>query len=214
MAYTVPKTIKVKVVTGSIAALLFFTSLFSDPFINFWYQMALTVIILCGMAYGFEKQNLIFMLKTDFKKLSIKDVALGLLSAVLLYAVFYVGNIAASWVKGGTDNIAQVYTLKHDNPIWMMALIIGLIVGPGEELFWRGFIQKTLAKETGIGSVLISSLLYCVVHVASCNIMLLAAAFVCGIFWGLMYWKFKNIYINIISHVVWDLLVFLILPFN
>lgn len=203
-----------KILTGTIAAFLLFTALFSDPFINFWHQMALTVVILCGMAFGFEKHQMAYILHKDLNHSFSKTIGIGILSAVVLYCVFYIGNKAAGFINGGTDQIADVYTLKHNNPAWMMALIITFIVGPGEELFWRGFIQRILSKDTGFGSVIITSLLYCMVHIASGNIMLLTAALVCGLFWGLLYIKFRNIYINMISHVIWDLMVFLIFPFN
>jgi len=40
------------------------------------------------------------------------------------------------------------------------------------------------------------------------------AAAVCGAFWALTYWKFRSITLNIISHVAWDLAVFLLFPFS
>jgi membrane protease YdiL (CAAX protease family) len=49
--------------------------------------------------------------------------------------------------------------------------------------------------------------------VASGNPMIILAAAVCGIFWGGLYLRFRSPVLNAVSHTVWDLLVFVILPF-
>jgi hypothetical protein len=43
--------------------------------------------------------------------------------------------------------------------------------------------------------------------------MLILAAAVCGVFWGWLYLRFRSPLLNVVSHAVWDLLVFVILPF-
>jgi membrane protease YdiL (CAAX protease family) len=43
--------------------------------------------------------------------------------------------------------------------------------------------------------------------------MLILAAAVCGVFWGGLYLRFRSPLLNIVSHTLWDLLVFVILPF-
>jgi membrane protease YdiL (CAAX protease family) len=62
------------------------------------------------------------------------------------------------------------------------------------------------------GFILATSL-YTAVHVATGNMVLVLAALVCGIFWGWLYMRYKSMLINVVSHTVWDILVFLILPF-
>jgi hypothetical protein len=44
--------------------------------------------------------------------------------------------------------------------------------------------------------------------------MLIVAALVAGLFWGWMYMRYNSMVMNIVSHTVWDIAVFLILPFN
>ncbi|OVE74037.1 hypothetical protein BVX94_01790 [bacterium B17] len=206
---------KIKVGIAILAAFLLFSFLFATSIMNFWLQMSVTVIALCFLAYLLDRHGFKQILKEETSQSTLKTIAIGLGSAVALYFVFFVGNIAASWIRGGTENIADVYTLKHDNPVWMMTLVIALIVGPGEELFWRGYVQRSISGKAGnMAGLLISSACYCIAHLASSNFMLLAAALICGLFWGALYWKFKNIYINIISHVAWDLMVFIFFPFN
>ena len=49
-------------------------------------------------------------------------------------------------------------------------------------------------------------------YLASGNIMLLLAAGVCGLFWGFLYLRTGSILLNVISHTVWDVAIFLIFP--
>ena len=99
-------------------------------------------------------------------------------------------------------------------PLFRIVLLIAVLIGPGEELFWRGFFQENAGARIGrrAGFVL-ASLLYTSVHLASGNIMLILAAAVCGVFWGWLYLRFRSPLLNVVSHTVWDLLVFVILPF-
>jgi membrane protease YdiL (CAAX protease family) len=42
--------------------------------------------------------------------------------------------------------------------------------------------------------------------------MLLVAAGVCGLFWGLLYWREQNLIPVIISHSLWDVMIFVLFP--
>ena len=59
---------------------------------------------------------------------------------------------------------------------------------------------------------LLSSLAYALVHVWAFNFMLLAAALVCGLFWGALYRWRKNLAPVIVSHAVWDVEIFILFP--
>ncbi len=56
-------------------------------------------------------------------------------------------------------------------------------------------------------------MLYTAVHLASGNIMLVLAAAVCGVFWGWLYLRYRSPVLNIVSHTLWDLAVFVVFPF-
>jgi hypothetical protein len=95
-----------------------------------------------------------------------------------------------------------------------VVLLIALLIGPGEELFWRGFFQENAGARIGRpAGFILASLLYTSVHLASGNIMLILAAAVCGVFWGWLYLRFRSPLLNGVSHTVWDLLVFVVFPF-
>jgi membrane protease YdiL (CAAX protease family) len=44
--------------------------------------------------------------------------------------------------------------------------------------------------------------------------MLIGAAAVCGLFWGLLYQWRKNIFTVIVSHAVWDVVVMVLFPIS
>ena len=63
-------------------------------------------------------------------------------------------------------------------------------------------------------AALAATALYAVVHLSSGNPMLILAALVCGLFWGLLYQRTGSITLVVISHTAWNLTVFLGFPFS
>jgi len=74
-------------------------------------------------------------------------------------------------------------------------------------------VQNVLEEKYRNKAFLISALLYTGVDILTMNFMLIIASLVCGLFWGYLYQRDKSIYPVIISHAVWDLTAFVILPF-
>jgi len=44
------------------------------------------------------------------------------------------------------------------------------------------------------------------------GVMLVLAAATCGLFWGWLYLRFRSVIILVVSHVLWDLAIFLFAP--
>ena len=191
-------------------ALLF---LLSGDNINFWYFLAINNIILCSLAFAFDKEY-IPSIKDDLSSNIIQKILIGAASAIVLYVIFYIGNIIAPMIiPGAGENISTIYDFKSDQSFLVILLLVVFITGPGEEILWRGFVQRHFQKKGLIFGYVLAAIIYGAVHVTSFNIMLVLAALVCGGFWGLLYlWK-KSIIINIISHTVWVLLAFIFFPF-
>ncbi|WP_019416129.1 CPBP family intramembrane glutamic endopeptidase [Paenisporosarcina sp. TG20] len=98
--------------------------------------------------------------------------------------------------------------------VWHYMLLI-LIIAPGEELFWRGFIQQKLkAYMSPFFAVLVSSLLFGLSMSFSGFWLGVLAAITSGILWGLLYeWK-KSMPLIIITHITMTILLFLVLPLD
>jgi len=202
---------------GIFLAALLFSLLFGTevlPF-DFWWGMALSNLLLAGYAI-LSDRTLYTRLKKDLSTALPSRILLGLLSAALLYLFFQGGDWLSRWIMPqSARGVDSIYGLKNQASFWRMALLIVFVIGPGEEFFWRGFLQHQLMQKiSGLKAVVLSSLLYAAVHLAGSNFMLLLAALTCGLFWGALYlWK-KSLTANMISHSAWDLAVFLLLPFR
>ncbi len=142
------------------------------------------------------------------------DVGTALLSAAGLYLVFQVGDrLARRIVPGGGAEIGRIYQLRRAAPRWLIALLLATIIAPAEEIFWRGLLQETLARRFGaFRGAAAASLCYGAVHLGSGNLTLTGAATVAGLFWGLQYAAQRRLPALILSHIVWDVWIFLIAP--
>ena len=177
-----------------------------------WLSMNITLVVALGLAVdrGYGPR-----IKRDFRSDLRRKIVIGIVSAGALYAVFAVGRAAALGLfPFAREGVERVYALRSGVPLFRIVLLLSLIIGPGEEIFWRGFFQENAGAGPGrAAGFILTSLLYASVHLASGNIMLILAAAVCGVFWGWLYLRFRSPLLNAVSHTVWDLLVFVILPF-
>jgi uncharacterized protein len=144
----------------------------------------------------------------------LRDVFKGLGSAAGLYAIFQVGDrMARRIMPAGDREIAGIYELRKAAPPEAIAAVLALVIGPGEELFWRGLVQRGLMRRFGrLRGTLLASSIYGGVHLVSMNLTLTGAAATAGLFWGAIYAREQRLAPMIISHVSWDIWIFLIAP--
>lgn len=200
------------IVFFSLAALLLWMVMFSPwtaPHVNFWFAMTLSASILAGGALFLQRKNLreVFAFKASY-------TVIGIFSAVVLYLVFFIGNIVAAKLFGFAEGqVNGIYALKTQSGPVVVGLLLFFIIGPAEEIFWRGFMQKRLAAQYGaLCGYLAAAAIYTLVHIWAFNFMLAGAALLCSLAWGFIYLKFRSVWPGIISHAVWDLAIFILLP--
>lgn len=182
---------------------------------DFWYWMSSNLLVLMTMAFLTDRANLDELKKDIERNIPVK-VMIGILAAILLFALFYAGNIIIREIfSGAGDGIQNVYAFKQEAAPLRIGILMLLVIGPGEELFWRGYLQRRFGQKIGkTGGFLLASALYTAVHLATGNMVLVLAALVCGLFWGWLYMRYRSMIINIVSHTLWDIGVFLLLPFH
>lgn len=143
------------------------------------------------------------------------DVAGGIGLAAGLWGIFWVGDKLAVWMFDfARPQVDLIYGMKSGEPPWLLAGLMFFLIGPAEEIFWRGYVQRTLSIRWSpdMGFV-VTVLLYTLVHAASCNFMLVVAAGVAGGVWGLFYRFFpQRLPVLILSHALWDAAVFIFFP--
>src|SRR5512135_3120664 len=111
-----------------VVAVLFWFWMFSPwtkAIVSFWPVMTLATGILAGSAIIIEGKSIF---RSDRKLTT--DVAIGLFSAIILYAIFFVGKHLSEWIlpfAGG--QIGRVYDTRSQGNLWIVGALL---------LFWIG----------------------------------------------------------------------------
>ena len=191
------------------AAFVLWFFIFALPVGNFWLKLTGSASLLAAIGLVSSRNELkaLFVFK-------VRHLWVGVLSALLLYGIFWVGKLAANLLFSfAPGQIESVYASKTQLDAVWIGLLLLLVMGPAEEIYWHGFVQRRLTGRYGATvGVLATAVVYTLVHVVSLNFMLVAAAGVCGLYWGLLFQWEKNLIPLIISHALWDFLIFVLFP--
>ena len=181
------------------AAYTAFGLTFRGPRERFWDRMTITGAVLGALAFAADRC-------ARRTRIGPAEVGLGLASAAGLYGLFRLGDTTARQVmpRGG-EEIGSIYALRALRPRGEVAARLALAIGPAEELFWRGFVQPR-------AGYIASTALYGGAHVVTENWTLVAAATVAGAYWGLLRALGLPLGALVVSHVAWDIWIFLIAP--
>ena len=175
----------------------------------FWILFPITMTLLSYIAR--KNCNMIKRFRNTF---TVKDAMLGIISGAILYLLFFCSYILIKSVFPLLlQYIEELYELVGPSQPWQYLLLIFIII-PGEEIFWRGFVQNKLSilVSSDWSKIMLASGLYGIAHIWTGNIMLISAALTGGLFWGLLlYWK-KNIGIVILSHYTFNLFLLILFP--
>lgn len=192
---------------GMGAAVAAFTATFRGPRDRFWSRMTLTGLGLGGYA-------LLVSPPARRPRIRPREAALGVASAAVLYLSFKVGDaFARRYVPSGDAEIREIYALRTLRPRPEIAVRLATVIGPAEELFWRGLVQEALMRRFGRwpGAAL-AALCYGGVHVVTGNFTLFGAAGIAGAHWCALYAARVPLGALVVSHVAWDVWIFLVQP--
>lgn len=188
-------------------AYILFGLTFRGPRKQFWQRMTYS-----GLTLG--TLSLIAQPRLRRTRFSGRDLLLGLTSAGLLYGIFQIGDrLTRLILPEGAREIDEIYGLEQYRSRQEIAARLALIVGPAEELFWRGFVQQRLMERYGqLPGWIMGTAAYGGAHLVTGNFTLIGAATVAGAFWGGMAMLGAPTGALIISHAFWDVFIFLIAP--
>jgi len=143
-----------------------------------------------------------------------REIALGLASAATLYVTFKIGDVfARRFVPGGDAQIRDIYTLRTLRPKPEIATRLATVIGPAEELFWRGLVQEALMARYGRWrGAAMAAMAYGGVHIVTGNFTLFGAAGIAGAHWCALYAAGVPLGALVVSHVAWDIWIFLVQP--
>jgi len=182
---------------------------------SFWGWMIGQLIFLNGFVFLSDPKKFKLWLEDFRGRLGLK-IVIGLVASIILYVIFYFGRFFLGLLRSDTlEQIHGVYSYREGMTSWQLGLLLSLIIGPGEEILWRWFLQAEWSKLVGrFPSFLMVTGFYTLVHFSTKNYALVLAAFVCGLFWGLLFLRFRSIVVNMVSHSLWDLVIFVLLPLS
>ena len=193
--------------SAALACALWFVTFFLGG-LNFWIKIAFSASLLAAAAIWAKT------LKHNILRFDGQAMLQGVISAAILYIVFWFGKeISARLFPFAPGQVGAIYGKGAGFPIPAIVFILLFVTGPSEEIFWRGYLQRSLMERYGRWQGwLIATVVYAGVHVWSLNFMLVGAAGVAGAFWGLMYLRYGRLDVLIISHSLWSACIFALAP--
>lgn len=196
----------------AVAAGLWFVmfSPWTAPHINFWYTMTTSAVVLTTLATLSCRECVTTLRFTP------GQIVAGVAIAAVLWGVFWVGDkVSQLLFSFARPQVDMIYGMKSGTASALIGALLLLVIGPAEEIFWRGYVQRRLSQRWNVNVGFVVTLaLYTLIHVWSFNFMLLMAALVVGAFWGLLY-RLRPQWLTalVISHAVWDACAFVLFPF-
>lgn len=201
-----------KPLVGFFIAAVLWTVMFSPwtaPHVNFWVMMTCSGLVLTlystWAAPGWWKEV----------RLDPANVLTGVVLAAALWGVFWLGEFFSTLLFDfARPQVDMIYGMKEGENPWILTALMLLIIGPAEEIFWRGYLQRNFSRKWNPDvAFIVTTLMYSLVHISKFNFMLIMAAMVAGIVWGLAYRFFpEKLGAIIISHALWDCAVFIWFP--
>jgi uncharacterized protein len=193
----------------ALAFVLWFVMFVLKP-MNFWIMMAFSTSVLYAISIYYYRDQLN---RENFK---LNEILIGISSAAVLYFIFWFGKLILDKygiIPNHNQNISSVYANREALPSWLVAVFLFFPIGFGEEMFWRGYLQRLLSEKYNkwIG-LLITVFFYTAVHIPTMNPILLLASFLVGIYWGMIFLWRGNIIAAVISHMLWDPIIFVVFP--
>ncbi len=147
---------------------------------------------------------------------SARSLALGLASAVVLYALFYAGSLGVSaFHPFGISPSAEtsIYSLivSPSNPRYLQVAVL-LFDALGYESFFRGVLQKEATRRLGAAAPFAVAAGDALVHVLSFNLLWVVTTFIADSVWGVVYLRTKDLTSSFASHFLWDVVIFILFP--
>jgi|AntRauTorcE11898_2_1112593.scaffolds.fasta_scaffold05343_4 membrane protease YdiL (CAAX protease family) len=180
----------------------------------------LTGVGFMGTAVAYLRYRGISLRSLGFRVPSIKEF--GLVIGALVVSMVYVVVLGVILQSTGTDSANnQIADLAMQNPEIVLYLLPGayLLIGPGEELLFRGVVQNRIRESFGPKSgVFIASVIFAAIHVTSlagsdpsATLVTLLGLVPISLLLGGLYEYTRNLVVPILVHGTYDAIIFLAL---
>jgi membrane protease YdiL (CAAX protease family) len=136
-------------------------------------------------------------------------VAAGLVMLVVTYGAYPRLSAASPALAA---QVKALYAILAAGPQWATAALLPFII-IAEELIWRGVVFAALRRRMPLAAtVLLGTALYAAGHAPVGSGLLVVLCLACGLYWSALRAWSGSLVPVLISHLVWDLFVFLLRP--
>ncbi len=156
------------------------------------------VILAIPIALAYLEKKEIKKTLEELTLLPLPKISPTFYSAIKIFCFFFASLIILSVVFSlagfsEPDKVKEIITKQG-----LLTLLLTVTIGPiGEELLFRGFLQKRMG-------ITISSTLFAALHFGYGSVSEVLAAFFFSVISGLEYRKTKNIYACILAHTAFN----------
>ena len=176
---------------------------------DFWVSLSLATFLLMMLSLAINGDKP----ASAYRKVNLRNIIYGVTCGLLLYAFFYAGFEALKSAPFLTQEVSSVYNLRQSTSPYTIALLLLFPIAPGEETYWRGLVQRRLSEKIGARpGLVLATIAYALVHLPTLNPALIITALIDGLVWGTLYQLTDSLVPGIISHALWDILIFVTLP--
>ncbi len=148
-----------------VLAAALWTVMFSPwtaPHVPFWYMMAGATLVLCVISTclnpGWYKHL----------ALRLSDLPAGMAIAAMLWGIFWMGDkVSALLFDFARPQVDSIYAIREGQSPWLLSILMFVLMGPAEEIYWRGYVQRTLSVR--LGAKCRSHVFHSAVCVGSCR---------------------------------------------
>jgi len=199
---------KLSILTIILAFALWTIIFLLEPY-DFWTSLSLATFLLMILSLAINAETPARILG----RVNLSMIIYGVASGLLLYAFFYFGFQMLKSAPFLAQGVSNVYELRLSKPTYAIAVLLIFPIAPAEEIYWRGLIQRRLSERSNPKTgLLLGAAAYALVHLPTLNPILIITALIDGLVWGAIYQRTNSLVPGIISHVIWDILIFVVLP--
>lgn len=140
----------------------------------------------------------------------LRGIVAGLGMAVATWGVY---PWARTWVPDLAVAVARLYAQLQDPPGPVLALPIIALVVVAEELVWRGVVFDVLERRFPVWvAITLGAIVYAVPQLASGSWVLVGLALGCGLVWTAQRQFSGGLLVPTVTHLTWDILIFVAVP--
>lgn len=148
-----------RLVLSIVLAAVLWSVMFSPltaPHVNFWLMMSLSALTLSVLSLRFDAG---WRREADS---SWTNLLLGIVIAVALWGIFWTGDKVSTWLFDfARPQVNLIYGMKEGASPWLLSVLMLVLIGPAEEIFWRGYVQRTLSRRwTPNAGFVVTTLVY------------------------------------------------------